>query len=82
MFSDYRLGRYIVSCQTLTDVMEDEKLSLTFGEMKQLDSLIFVDDDFPLNTKIISIYTDIRFLKKIDIKINNEHLKVINFIWG
>ena len=49
---------------------------------KQLDSLIFVDDDFPLNTKIVSIYTDIRFLKKIDIKINNEHLKSYKLYLG
>ena len=63
--------------------MEDRETQFDiWRNEKQLDSLIFVDDDFPLNTKIISIYTDIRFLKKIDIKINNEHLKSYKLYLG
>ena len=49
---------------------------------RKLDSLIFVDDDLPLNTKIIATYTDIKFLKKIDIKINNKHLKSYKLYMG
>ena len=86
LFSDYRLGSlYAFHAEdTSIDVlMEDRETQFDiWRNEKQLDSLIFVDDDFPLNTKIISIYTDIRFLKKIDIKINNEHLKSYKLYLG
>ena len=49
---------------------------------QKLDSLIFVDDDFPLNTKIESTYSDIKFLKKIDIKINSKNIKTYKLYMG
>ena len=86
LFSDYRLGSlYAFHAEdTSIDVlMEDRETQFDiWRDEKQLDSLIFVDDDFPLNTKIVSIYTDIRFVKKIDIKINNEHLKSYKLYLG
>ena len=59
--------------ETQFDIWRDEK---------KLDSLIFVDDDFPLNTKIEATYSDIKFLKKIDIKINSKHIKTYKLYMG
>ena len=52
------------------------------NETQQLDSLIFVDDDFPINTKIVATYSDIKFLKNINIKVNNDHLKSYKLYLG
>ena len=49
---------------------------------QQLDSLILVDKDFPLNSKIRSIYTDIKFLKDIDVKIKQSQIKTYELYLG
>ena len=74
LFSDYRLGSlYAFHSEDFSiDVLMAERetqFDLWRDEDQQLDSLILVDKDFPLNSKIRSIYTDIKFLKDIDVKI-------------
>ena len=87
LFSDYRLGSLYAfhSEDTSIDVMmgnRETQFDIWRNETQQLDSLIFVDDDFPINTKIVATYSDIKFLKKIDIEINNDHLKSYKLYLG
>ena len=87
LFSDYRLGSlYAFHAEdTSIDVLMDNRetqFDIWRDKNLKLDSLIFVDDDLPLNSKIVATYTDIKFLKKIDIKINNKHLKSYKLYLG
>ena len=87
LFSDYRLGSlYAFHAEdTSIDVLmgnRETQFDIWRDENQKLDSLIFVDDDFPLNTKIEATYSDIKFLKKIDIKINSKHIKTYKLYMG
>ena len=87
LFSDYRLGSlYAFHAEdTSIDVLmgnRETQFDIWRDSDQKLDSLIFVDDDFPLNTKIEATYSDIIFLKKIDITINSKHIKTYNLYMG
>ena len=87
LFSDYRLGSlYAFHAEdTSIDVLmgnRETQFDIWRDENQKLDSLIFVDDDFPLNTKIEATYSEIKFLKRIDIKINSKHIKTYKLYMG
>ena len=87
LFSDYRLGSLYAfhADDTLIDVLmcnRETQFDIWRDENQKLDRLIFVDDDFPINTKIEATYSDIKFLKKIDIKINSKNIKTYKLYMG
>ena len=87
LFSDYRLGSlYAFHSEDFSiDVLmakRETQFDLWRDEDQQLDSLILVDKDFPLNSKIRSIYTDIKFLKDIDVKIKQSQIKTYELYLG
>ena len=87
LFSDYRLGSlYAFHAEdTSIDVLmgnRETQFDIWRDENQKMDSLIFIDDDFPLNSKIEATYSDIKFLKKIDIKINSKNIKTYKLYMG
>jgi 4-amino-4-deoxy-L-arabinose transferase-like glycosyltransferase len=81
VFSDYRLASlyafhsehrsidvFMAGRETQFDIWR--KLDVDYG-----DSLILVDDDFPINSKISSIFKTVTFIRNIDVKIEDKRLK-------
>ncbi len=74
LFTDYRLGSlYAFHSQNdaIDVLMEKRETQFDMWRKKEkvVNSLILVDDDFPLNNKVSSLFTDIVFLRKIDVKV-------------
>lgn len=74
LFTDYRLGSlYAFHSQNdaIDVLMEKRETQFDLWRKKERasSSLILVDDDFPLNDKISSLFTEIVFLRKIDVKV-------------
>ena len=62
----------------LVDVLMEERetqFDIWRGKKVVSDSLILVDDAFPLNNKIKSTYQNIQFIKKINIQLKDLRIK-------
>ena len=65
---DFEADAIMADRETQFDIWR--KLDVDYG-----DSLILVDDDFPINSKISSIFKTVTFIRNIDVKIEDKRLK-------
>ena len=54
-----------------------DAIRLMEKEEKVVSSLILVDNDFPLNNKVSSLFNNIVFIRKIDVKVMQK--KIISY---